>query len=153
MSNKFNIDSDAIKKLAEILNDTNLTEIEYEDSGRRVRVVRDLTPVSMPVMQTPALAASAAPAVAVAPAAESLSASHPGALKSPMVGMAYLSAEPGAAPFVKVGDTVTAGQTVLIIEAMKVMNPIKAPKSGKVKHVFIQDAQPIEFGEPLLIIE
>lgn len=148
MSAHFKIDGEAIKKLAEILEETNLTEIEYEDNGRRVRVAK----------QQQAMAAVAAPVVAAtapAPVAEAVSstANHPGTVKSPMVGMVYVAGEPGAAPFVKVGDSVNAGQTLLIIEAMKVMNPIKAAKSGKIKHIFIQDAQPVEFGEPLLIIE
>lgn len=146
---KFNIDEEAIKKLAEILESTKLGEIEYEDNGRRVRVVSKYQD------QPQGIAASVpvTPAVVVADTPPVSSAKHPGLVKSPMVGMVYVSSEPGAAAFVKVGDSITVGQTLLIIEAMKVMNPIKAPKTGKIKQIFIQDAQPVEYGEPLMIIE
>lgn len=155
MAGKFNIDGDAIRQLAEILVETDLSEIEYESDGSRVRVARNVQMVA--TLPTAAVAApqavhAASPAAAPAEGPQDLAA-HPGAVKSPMVGTVYSAPEPGAAPFVKVGDSVSVGQTLLIIEAMKVMNPIKAAKSGKVTHVLFTDAQPVEYGEPLLVIE
>jgi acetyl-CoA carboxylase biotin carboxyl carrier protein len=152
---KFKIDGDAIRQLAEILVDTKLTEIEYEDDGRRIRVSRGGGQVA--AVQAATVIASdsisaAAPAAAAAPQAPA-AANHPGTVKSPMVGTAYMSPEPGSSPFVKVGDSVASGQTLMIIEAMKVMNPIKAPQSGKVTQIMARDATPVEFGEPLMIIE
>jgi len=144
---KFDIDEALIRKLGLLLKETGLTELELEKDGQRIRVMSQAAPATVvhasPVMNT-------APAVAAAPAKPEISKN---ALTSPMVGTAYLSSEPGGTPFVKVGDRVTKGQTVLIIEAMKVMNPISAPANGVVKEVFIQDAQPVEFGEPLIVIE
>lgn len=152
-----------IQALAELLNKNELTEIsvvrEYgEDDSLEVRVAKQATVVAAPaapVYAAPAAAApvAAAPAQAAAPAAIEDPAKLPGAVTSPMVGTAYLAAEPGAAPFVKVGDTVKEGQTLLIIEAMKTMNQIPAPKSGTVKRVLIDDATPVEFGAPLMIVE
>lgn len=139
------VDEALIRSLAELLNDTGLSEIEIEQKGLRVRIARNLTvaaAVSAPL-------AAAAPAIALAPSADN----HPGTLKSPMVGTCYRSPEPGAPTFVEVGSTVKAGQTVLIIEAMKTMNHIPAPKAGTVKAVLVENGQPVEFGEPLLIIE
>ncbi|WP_032112874.1 acetyl-CoA carboxylase biotin carboxyl carrier protein [Candidatus Paracaedibacter symbiosus] len=155
MAGKFNIDGDAIRQLAEILVETDLSEIEYESDGSRVRVARNVQMVATlptaasltPQVQSPT---SGKPAPSETPQDF---ASHPGAIKSPMVGTVYSSPEPGAASFVKVGDSISVGQTLLIIEAMKVMNPIKAQKAGKVTHVLFSDAQPVEYGEPLLIIE
>jgi acetyl-CoA carboxylase biotin carboxyl carrier protein len=151
MSSKFFIDGEAIKKLAEILVDTDLTEIEYEDDGRRIRVARKKeiaaiaqAPVAVAPTPAPAAMASSEPAKA---------ADHHNAIKSPMVGTVYIAPEPGTPPFVKVGDTVSLGQTLLIIEAMKVMNPIKAPRAGKITSFFVKDGTPVEFGEPLLVIE
>lgn len=150
-----------IQALAELLDTNDLTEVEvkreYGESDRlNVRVSRQKTVVTQASYAVPAMAAAppaaAAPAVP-APVADADPAAHPGALTSPMVGTCYLSPEPGADPFVKVGDKVAEGQTVLIIEAMKVMNPISAPANGVVKEVLIHDAQPVEFGEPLLVIE
>ena len=150
----FDIDGELVRKLAGLLDETGLTEIEFAEGEKRIRVTKGGgTPAFFshaPAGTAPAPAAAAAPTSA--PAALGVS-SHPGALTSPMVGTAYTSPEPGAAPFVRVGDTVKAGQTVLIIEAMKVMNPIKAPKAGTVSQVLVEDAQPVEFGEVLLIIE
>lgn len=145
---KIQVDKELIRELALLLDETNLTEIEVEEDDRRIRIVRSVNasyavPVSAPV---------AAPAAEAAPAVND-DASHPGAVLSPMVGTAYVAAEPGAAPFVSVGATVQAGQTLLIVEAMKVMNPIPAPKAGVVKKILVSDAQPVEFGEPLMIIE
>lgn len=160
MATKFKVDGSAIRQLAEILVDTKLTEIEYEDEGGRIRVSRN-----GPVAQTATVVAhedinSVAPSLSpppVAPEAPKASshptADPPGAIKSPMVGTAYLCAEPGAAPFVRVGDTVTEGQTLLIVEAMKVMNPIKSPQAGKITHIFAKDGVPVEFGELLMVIE
>lgn len=147
----FDIDGDFVRKLAGLLEETGLNEIEYAEGERRIRVSR----AGMVAAVAPAAApvAVAAPAAAPVAAAPEPVASHAGALKSPMVGTAYVAAEPGGTPFVKVGDKVKAGQTVLIIEAMKVMNPIKAPKGGTVTQVLVSDAQPVEFGELLLVIE
>ncbi|AIK96985.1 acetyl-CoA carboxylase biotin carboxyl carrier protein [Candidatus Odyssella acanthamoebae] len=153
MTDKLSIEKDAIRALADILVETDLTEIEYENEGHRIRVARNLN-LSATSMAIPAGVAS--PAAVNLPNPEKLttqSASMEGAIKSPMVGTVYVSSEPGAAPFVKVGDVVAQGQTLLIIEAMKVMNPIKAPRAGKITSILIKDAQPIEFGEPLLVIE
>ncbi len=147
------IDPDLVRDLASILNDTGLSEIEVEHGELRLRLARTLT-----VAAAPAAVHVAAPApVASAPnppaAANADPAKHPGAVPSPMVGTAYLAAEPGAAPFVKVGDSVAAGQTLMVVEAMKTFNPIPAPRAGKVTAILVADAQPVEFGEPLLILE
>lgn len=144
---KFDIDEALIRKLAQLLKETGLTEIEFEKDGARVRVNAGGT----------GPAVFAAPAVAAAPAASAAAAAAPdapaaGSVSSPMVGTAYLSPEPNAASFVKVGDRVAKGQTVLIIEAMKVMNPIPAPHAGMVTQILVQDGQPVEFGEPLMVI-
>jgi acetyl-CoA carboxylase biotin carboxyl carrier protein len=145
---------DLIRELAGLLNETGLTEIEIEKAGLKVRVARQVTmtaaiPAStaVPASDTAALTAAAASAASVDPAR------HPGCVKSPMVGSAYLSPEPGAPAFAAIGSRVTAGQTLLIIEAMKTMNHIPAPKAGLVTQVLIENGQPVEFGEPLVIIE
>lgn len=153
---KDSIDPDLIRQLADILKETELTEIEVEKDDLKIRVARQLT-------AAPAVAYAAAPApvaaapVAAAPAAEAAPAATTAAPKdavpSPMVGTAYLSPQPGAAVFIKVGDTVKAGQTLLIVEAMKTMNPIPSPKGGVVKEILISDGQPVEYGEPLVVIE
>lgn len=142
------VDSDMIRELAQLLKETDLSEIEIENAGLKVRVARSLT-VSAPVYSAPAApaAAAAAPAASVDPA------KAPGAVLSPMVGTAYRSPEPGAKLFVDVGQEVRQGQTLLIIEAMKTMNAIPAPKGGRVKEIFIEDGQPVEFGQPLMIVE
>ncbi|WP_045390061.1 acetyl-CoA carboxylase biotin carboxyl carrier protein [Falsirhodobacter sp. alg1] len=149
-----------IQALAELLNANSLTELsvkrEYgEDDSLDVRVVKQANIVTSTVAAAPAPAALPAPAApAAAPAADIQDpAQHPGAVSSPMVGTAYIAAEPGAAPFVSVGATVTEGQTLLIIEAMKTMNHIPAPRSGTVKRVFVSDGTPVEFGAPLMIVE
>ena len=150
MSNKFDVDEALVRKLAALLKDTGLAEIEFESEGKRIRVNTGAgNAVHIPVAA--AAPAPAAPAAAAAPA--SGGGVPAGALTSPMVGTAYLSPEPGAAAFVKAGDRVNKGQTVLIIEAMKVMNPIQAPVSGTVKDILIADGQPVEFGEALMIIQ
>jgi acetyl-CoA carboxylase biotin carboxyl carrier protein len=153
------IDPGLVRELATILNDTGLSEIEVEHGELRLRLARTLT-AAAPAMQTHMVHAPApqfahaapTPASAPAPAAAD-PAKHPGMVPSPMVGTAYLSAEPGGAPFIKVGDTVTEGQTVLVVEAMKTFNPIPAPRAGKITAILVTDAQPVEYGEPLLILE
>jgi acetyl-CoA carboxylase biotin carboxyl carrier protein len=143
------VDKDVIRELAKLLDETGLTEIEFERSGVRVRIARQVQSV------VAAAAPSGAPA-AVANAASTAAGDlgkHPGTVPSPMVGTAYLAPEPGARPYVEVGSQVRAGQTVLIIEAMKTMNQIPAPRSGRVVQILVEDAQPVEFGEPLMIIE
>jgi acetyl-CoA carboxylase biotin carboxyl carrier protein len=155
------IDARLVRKLADILKDTGLSEIEVEHAGLKIRVARELTVAAQATQYVQAPAAQAyapAPApLAAAPAAEAAApapAAHAGeAVKSPMVGTVYLSPQPGADAFIKVGDTVSAGQTLLIVEAMKTMNPISAPKAGKVVEILVADAQPVEFGEPLVIVE
>jgi acetyl-CoA carboxylase biotin carboxyl carrier protein len=140
------IDKELIRELAQLLDETKLTEIEIERDGLRVRVGRGATAVA-------AAAPAPAPAAAVAAAAPADPAKHPGAVTSPMVGTAYMGPAPGAKPFVDVGSKVVAGETLLIIEAMKTMNQIPAPRSGTVTKILIEDAQPVEFGEALMIIE
>jgi len=154
------IDADIIRQLAEILNDTNLTEIEIEDGDQKVRVHREpprVAPMTavQPVAAAPQAVPQAAPTVIESSAAlaDNDFSNHPGAIKSPMVGTAYMQAEPNAPAFVSVGDTVNEGDTLLIIEAMKVMNPIKAPKSGKVSQILVSNAQPVEFDEVLVVID
>lgn len=149
------IDPDLVRELAKIISDSGLSEIEVEHGELRLRIARTLTAAAAPVthmVAAPAAAAApAAPPPAAAPAAEA--AAHPGAVPSPMVDTAYLSPEPGAPTFVKVGDMVTQGQTLMVVEAMKTFNPIPAPRAGKVTAVLVNDAQPVEYGEPLVIIE
>ncbi len=147
-------DKTLIRDLALLLDETNLSEIELEQKDFRVRVARQVTiNASVPAAAPVAAPAPAAAPAAAAPAAAQDITKHPGLVASPMVGTAYLAAEPGAANFVKVGDKVTAGQTIAIIEAMKTMNQIPAPHAGTVTQIIIGDAQPVEFGEPLMIIE
>jgi acetyl-CoA carboxylase biotin carboxyl carrier protein len=148
-------DSALIRELALLLDETSLTEIEIERAGLRVRVARKISvAAAVPSVYAPAAAAAPAPVAAAASAAASADpAKHPGAVPSPMVGTAYWSPEPGAKPFVEVGSKVSAGQTLLIIEAMKTMNQIPSPRAGTVTQILIEDGQPVEFGEPLMIIE
>lgn len=142
-----------IRDLAALLDESNLTEIEVERSGLRVRIARNVT-VAAHVPYASATAAPAAPA-ASAPAAAPIVdvAKHPGMVPSPMVGTAYLASEPGAKPFIDVGTKVKAGDTLLIVEAMKTMNQIPSPRTGTITQILVEDGQPIEFGEPLVIIE
>jgi acetyl-CoA carboxylase biotin carboxyl carrier protein len=150
---KFEMDTEFIRTLAKLLEETNLGEIEMADGDRKIRVARPSVVTAAPMQAAPMAAASAAPAAApAAPIADDIS-KHPGAVKSPMVGTAYLSPEPGKPVFVHIGDKVTAGQTLLIIEAMKTFNPIKAPKAGTVTQILIDNAHPVEFGEPLMVVE
>ena len=146
------IDDELVRQLAAVLNETGLTEIEYDTNGIRVRVARN---VGGPLMSgAPVYAAApASEAAAPAPAKALDPASHPGAVKSPMVGVFYLLPEPGAAPFIKVGDHVSEGQTLALIEAMKTFNPVKAPRGGKVTKILVENSSPVEYGEPLLILE
>jgi acetyl-CoA carboxylase biotin carboxyl carrier protein len=150
------IDQDLIRQLALLLTETDLTEIEVEHEDLRIRVARNVTvaPAAYQVAAPVAQVAAAAPvAASVAAPAEANLANHPGVVPSPMVGTAYRSPEPGAKTFVEIGDTVREGQTLLIVEAMKTMNQIPAPRSGVVKAIMVDDGQPVEYGEPLLIIE
>lgn len=151
------VDTELVRQLAQLLNESDLSEIEVQDGERRIVVKRKLA-AAAPAAPAPAHhAAPAAPAPAVAaaaaPAAEPSPADHPGAVKSPMVGTVYLAGQPGAKPFVQPGDKVSAGDTLLIVEAMKVMNPITAPRAGTVKQILVVDAQPVEFDQPLVIVE
>ena len=154
------IDARLVRKLADILTDTGLTEIEVEHSGLKIRVARTLTAAPAQYVQQAPMAAApvqAAPAAATpaGAAAEAPAATRAAGdvVKSPMVGTVYMQPSPEAPPFVKVGDTVTAGQTLMIIEAMKTMNPIPATKAGKVVEILVGDGDPVEFGEPLVVIE
>jgi acetyl-CoA carboxylase biotin carboxyl carrier protein len=149
------VDIELVRQLAAVLDETNLTEIEVEDADRKVRVARKVS--AAPVAYAPAPVAAPAP-LAAAPVAmpsdpASITPAHENAVKSPMVGTAYLSAEPGAKPFVAVGQQVKAGDTLLIVEAMKVMNPIAAPHGGTVKAILVDNGQPVEFDQPLVVVE
>jgi acetyl-CoA carboxylase biotin carboxyl carrier protein len=150
------VDSALVRELAELLSANELSEIEVEDGDRKIRVRRELTVAAAPtLLAAPVHAAAPAPAAAApaaaAPAADALPAGE--VVKSPMVGTAYLSAEPGSKPFASPGDTVREGDTLLIVEAMKVMNPIVAPRAGKIVQVMVANAQPVEFDQPLFVIE
>jgi acetyl-CoA carboxylase biotin carboxyl carrier protein len=150
-------DPKTLRDLAELLSETGLSEIELAEGDRKVRLVRTAPQVHTQVIAAPQVAHAPvhAPANVPEPAAEHRvdPSKHPGVVKSPMVGVAYLSAEPGAAPYVSVGQSVEAGATLLLIEAMKTFNQIKAPRAGTVKQIFVAPGAPVEFDEPLLIIE
>lgn len=150
------IDEDLVRNLANLLTETDISEIEIEQNGLRLRVARQMTAVSVAAVAP--VAAVAAPAATSAPAAPAASegadlAKHPGAVTSPMVGTIYTSPDPETGPFVNVGDQVSEGQTVMIVEAMKTMNNIPATKAGRVAQILVTNEQPIEFGEVLIIIE
>lgn len=153
------IDASLVRQLADILNETDLTEVEVERGDLRIRVAREVTVNAAPVQYAAAPAPAAAPAApAAAPAAmpsdpATIVARSGEEVKSPMVGTAYLQASPEAPPFVQPGDKVKKGQTLLIVEAMKTMNPIQAPRDGVVAEILVGDAQPVEFGEPLVLLE
>lgn len=149
---KSTVDQALIRELAALLKETELTEIEVEQNGLRLRIARQVQTVSFQAPAAPP-AAAAAPASAPAPSGEGDPAKHPGVVLSPMVGTVYVAPEPNAPPFVKVGDTVKEGQTLLIVEAMKTMNQIASPRAGRVTRMLVQNAHPVEYGEPLLIIE
>lgn len=143
------VDTALVRELAAMLNDTGLSEIEVEDGERKIRVSRTMTAVAAPLAAAPLVPAPTAVPVSEASTVPAVAAN---ALKSPMVGTAYLTPDPDAAPFVAVGKTVKAGETVLIIEAMKVMNPIIAPNSGTVTEIYVESGQPVEFDQPLMVI-
>jgi acetyl-CoA carboxylase biotin carboxyl carrier protein len=143
-------DGALIRELALLLDETNLTEIEIERAGLRVRVARN---ISIAATMSGSHHPAAAPVAAAGPAPVSDIANHPGVVPSPMVGTAYWASEPGAKPFIEIGTRVSAGQTLLIIEAMKTMNQIPSPRAGTVTQILIEDGQPVEFGEPLVVIE
>lgn len=156
---KNSYETNLVKDLAKLINEHNLAEIEYDTDGLRLRLTRTVAPtavsVAAPVMAAPAPVAAPAATPAAAPAAADNDdySKHPGAVKSPMVGVIYTAPEPGAAPYVNVGDTVSADQTLFLIEAMKTFNPVKAPKAGKVVKILVSDRNPVEYDEPLLILE
>jgi acetyl-CoA carboxylase biotin carboxyl carrier protein len=144
------IDHDLIRELTKLLDETGLTEIEFERDGQRVRVARQSATVAVAAPSRPA---SANPPVAAAEVAAIDPAKHPGVVTSPMVGTAYMGAAPGARPFVDIGSRVRVGDTLLIVEAMKTMNQIPAPHAGTVIQILIEDGHPVEFGQPLMVIE
>ena len=159
---KSGVDAELVRDLAKVLDDTGLTEIEVEYGELRLRLARTITMAPPPPAQTHVVHSAPAPTAALSPpaaapppppAAPAPAASHPGAVPSPMVGTAYLSPEPGAPPFVKVGDTVNEGQTLMVVEAMKTFNPIPAPRAGKITAILVSDSQPVEYGEALVVIE
>ncbi|HEU4960327.1 MAG TPA: acetyl-CoA carboxylase biotin carboxyl carrier protein [Sphingomonas sp.] len=153
--NMMRVDVDLVRQLAEMLDATGLTEVEVEDGDRKIRIARTAAaaPAAIHHVAAPAVAAPAPVAAAPAEPVTTPAASHANAVRSPMVGTAYLSAEPGAAPFASVGKQVAAGDTLLIVEAMKVMNPITAPAAGTVKAVLVENGQPVEFDQPLVVVE
>ncbi|MCA3323150.1 MAG: acetyl-CoA carboxylase biotin carboxyl carrier protein [Roseomonas sp.] len=157
MTKDLQFDPATIRELAQILRESDLTEIELVDNDMRVKLVRQVTVAAMAMPVAAAPSPSAAPATAAAPApaapAAEIDADHPGAVTSPMVGVAYLSSEPTAPPFVTVGSKVTQGQTLMLIEAMKTYNQIKAPRAGTVTRILVESGTPVEFGEPLMIVE
>lgn len=151
MSDKFDVDADLVRKLSDLLAETGLGEIEYEDSGKRIRVA---TPAASHNNVVTAAVPAAVPAAEHRPdAAPADAAHHPGAVTSPMVGTVYMSPAPGEPPFVRVGDSVAAGQTILIVEAMKTFNEIAAPHSGTLSRFVVADGQPVEYGEVLAVID
>ncbi|WP_420138099.1 acetyl-CoA carboxylase biotin carboxyl carrier protein [Sphingomonas sp.] len=153
------VDAGLVRQLAELLDDTRLTEIEVQDGDRRIRVVRNIAvpapaaPVAVAAAPPVPVAAPAAPAASPASLALASPGDHPGTIKSPMVGTVYMSGAPGAKPFVAVGDKVAAGDTLLIVEAMKEMNPIISPRAGTVTSILVDNNQPVEFDQPLVIVE
>jgi acetyl-CoA carboxylase biotin carboxyl carrier protein len=145
------VDTKLVRELADLLGETGLTEIEVEDGTRKIRVSRGGGVASAQYQPAPAVAPAPAPAAAASPV-EPAADAHADAVKSPMVGTAYLSPEPGAPAFKAIGDKIAAGDTIIIVEAMKVMNPIVAPKGGTLKAMFVEDGSPIEFDQPLFVI-
>ena len=150
-SDPMRIDVELVRQLAQMLDETQLTEIEVEDGGRRIRIARKAVAAAPAVQYAPAPVA--APVAAAAPVEVAAPAPSANAVKSPMVGTVYLAPEPGATPFVGVGKQVAAGDTLLIVEAMKVMNPILAPSAGTVRAILVESGQPVEFDQPLVVVE
>ena len=164
MTTQSQLDPKTISKLAEILDKNNLTELEYEDEGCRICLTRDFSshaapiayapaPIAQMQMPMPAAITATSPIQTVVENKSTDYSNHEGAIKSPMVGVAYLSPEPGAPTYVKVGDTVKAGDTICLIEAMKTFNPVKATKAGKISKILVEAGAPVEYGETLIIIE
>ena len=153
MATKSPIDPELVREMAQLINETDLTEIEVQKGDLRIRVARTITATVMaPVAAAPADAAAPAP-VAAAPLEAKAAAAHPGTVNSPMVGTAYRRPSPEAKPFIEIGQEVKAGERVLLVEAMKTFNDIVAPRAGKVIAILVEDGQPVEYGEPLLVIE
>ena len=153
--NPMQVDPDLVRQLAVLLDDNRLTEIEVQDGDRRIRVARTITAAPAPaaMVAAPAAVPAASQPAPAAPAPAPAPADHPGTVRSPMVGTVYLSTEPGGRQFVSPGDMVGVGDTLLIVEAMKVMNPIVSPRAGKVTLILVDNAQPVEFDQPLVIVE
>lgn len=152
MDDKFDVDADLVRKLSELLTETGLGEIEYEDAGKRIRVAMPgAAPASISAAPVTVPAASESSAESAAQSADA--STHPGAVTSPMVGTIYMSPAPGEAPFVRAGETVAEGQTILVVEAMKTFNEIAAPRSGTLARFIVSDGQPVEYGEALALIE
>lgn len=153
MATKSPIDPELVREMAQLINETDLTEIEVQKGDLRIRVARTITATVMaPVAAAPMAAAAPAP-VAAAPLEAKAAVAHPGTVNSPMVGTVYRRPSPEAKPFVEIGQEVKAGERVLLVEAMKTFNDIVAPRAGKVVALFVEDGQPVEYGEPLLVIE
>lgn len=157
MSKDHGIDPDLVREIAKLISETDLTEIEVERGDLRIRVARQITvqPVVHQVAApaAPLVAPALVPAAAAAGTAEADLSAHPGAVRSPMVGTAYRRPSPGATPFIEIGASVKAGDKLLLVEAMKTFNEIVAPKAGTVTHILVEDGQPVEYGEPLVVIE
>jgi acetyl-CoA carboxylase biotin carboxyl carrier protein len=154
MATKSPIDPELVREMAQLINETDLTEIEVQKGDLRIRVARTITATVMaPVAPAPAFAPAPVAAAAAAPADAKAAAAHPGTVNSPMVGTAYRRPSPEAKPFIEVGQEVKAGERVLLVEAMKTFNDIVAPRAGKVVAILVEDGQPVEYGEPLLVIE
>lgn len=153
MATKSPIDPELVRELAQLLNETDLTEIEVEKGDLRVRVARTISATVQVPAAMPAVMTAAAPAAAPAPVEGKTAAAHPGAVPSPMVGTAYRRPSPDARPFVEIGQMVKAGDRVLLVEAMKTFNDIVAPRAGIVTAILVEDGQPVEYGEPMLVIE
>lgn len=152
--NSMNVDTKMVRELAKLLDESGLTEIEVEDGDRKIKVSRNIS-AAVHTVAAPAMAAAPAAAPTPAPAAEAAPAvpNNANAQKSPMVGTVYMSSEPGSAPFISVGQKVSKGDTILIVEAMKVMNPIVAERAGTISAILVEDSQPIEFDQPLVVID
>ncbi|CAD5263295.1 acetyl CoA carboxylase, BCCP subunit [Bosea sp. 62] len=154
MATKSPIDPELVREMAQLINETDLTEIEVQKGDLRIRVARTITATVMaPVAAAPAYAPAPVAAAVAAPADAKAAAAHPGTVNSPMVGTAYRRPSPEAKPFIEIGQEVKAGERVLLVEAMKTFNDIVAPRAGKVVAILVEDGQPVEYGEPLLVIE